>query len=277
MPARPESSTTSWWSCGASPTSSGRARLIFSASRSENQYIAKLKRPATTAKSRMPPDPPKTGGFPDNHPFRTLDGWIYVSNSEMFAPRTHKAADHANIALTGFSSHVSVTTLSRVSGRAAVISPRSGWLEKIGMETPAGVNLDFTMRTMPNTWADNNGNFTFEQGEKRQIYEVSAAATKPLADSKDKRELRMAVLASVDGVSDMVLRNQANLVMVLDTVKWLMGDEAIVADVVQESDAPIVHTNAQDKLWFYSTIFAAPILILVGGLLYSRRGRRRAS
>lgn len=198
-----------------------------------------------------------------------------LCNSEMFAPRTHKAADHANIAITGFSSHVSVTTLSRVSGRAAVIAPRAGWLERDGAAPASGVNVDFTLRTMPNTWADNNGNFTYESGERRMIYDVGAAVTKPVADSKDKREMRLAVFGSVDGVSDMVLRNQANLVMVLDTLKWLMGDEAIVADVVQESDAPIVHTNAQDKLWFYSTIFAAPLLLVVGAILTTRRGQRR--
>lgn len=198
-----------------------------------------------------------------------------LCNNEMFAPRTHKAADHANIAITGFSSHVSVTTLSRVSGRAAVIAPKAGWLERDAAVQAPGVNVDFTLRTMPNTWADNNGNFTYESGEKRQIYDVGMAATKPLADSKDKREMRMAVFGSVDAVSDMVLRNQANLVMVMDTVKWLMGDESIVADVIQESDAPIVHTNAQDKLWFYSTIFAGPLLLLVGGYLSTRRGQRR--
>ena len=122
---------------------------------------------------------------------------------------------------------------------------------------------------------DQATNFTYEPGEKRQIYDVGMAATKPLADSKDKREMRLAVFGSVDAVSDMVLRNQANLVMVMDTVKWLMGDESIVADVIQESDAPIVHTNAQDKLWFYSTIFAGPLLLLVGGYLSTRRGQRR--
>ena len=42
--ARRESSSTSATSSGASPGSSGRARLILSAIRSENQYIARLKR-----------------------------------------------------------------------------------------------------------------------------------------------------------------------------------------------------------------------------------------
>ena len=52
--ARVARSSTSATSSGASPGSSGRARLILSAMRSENQYIARLK---TTAISEERDDP----------------------------------------------------------------------------------------------------------------------------------------------------------------------------------------------------------------------------
>ncbi len=196
-----------------------------------------------------------------------------LCNDEVYAVRTHKPADMANIASVSFSSHPSVTTLSRAGGRAAVILPHTGWLEKDG--TPAGVTVDFSVRSMPKTWADLDGDFTYKANvEVRKVYDVAAVAQR-MVEAKDKKEMRLAVLASIDAASDMVIGNRANLFLVLDTIKWLMGDEATAGETAQESDLPIVHTKSEDKLWFYSTIFAAPALVLVMGLLYTRRVRRR--
>lgn len=197
-----------------------------------------------------------------------------LCNDEVYAVRTHKPADHANVASISFSSHASVSTLSRASGRAAVILPRTGWLERES-PPPAGMVIDFTVRSMPKTYADLNGNFAYDKEEKQQVYDVAAAVSKQVGEVKDKKELRLAVLGSVDAVADLVLANRANLFLALDTVKWLMGDDAIAAETAQETDLPIVHTKNEDKVWFYSTIFAAPVLLLFGGLTYARRARRR--
>ena len=58
MRARVARSSTSIATSGASPGSSGRARLILSAMRSENQYIAKLNATAITRNAAIPPVPP---------------------------------------------------------------------------------------------------------------------------------------------------------------------------------------------------------------------------
>jgi hypothetical protein len=173
-----------------------------------------------------------------------------------------------------------VTLLSRAAGRVGVILPKSGYLERSGA-TPAGIQLDFPMRTLPKTYVDTNSNFAFDQGEKQQVFDVAAVAQKTLGDaaaSKDKknqRELRLAVLASVDTVTDLGLLNRANGALVQDTVKWLMNDEALVGETAQEQDLPIMHTKDQDKVWFYSTIIAAPLLVLGLGFVYLRSVRRR--
>jgi hypothetical protein len=204
-----------------------------------------------------------------------------LCHDEVYAVRTHKAADKANIVSTSFSSHVSVTTLSQNSGRAGVILPKTGWFERDGAP-PAGVQLDFPLRSMPKTYIDANNNFTFDPGEKQQVFEVSAVAQKTLdsgskdpKDPKAKRELRLSALGSVDAVSDLGMFNRANGALAQDTVKWLMNDEAIVGETVQETDLPIMHTKDQDKLWFYSTIIAAPLLVLLAGFGYLSWVRRR--
>jgi hypothetical protein len=199
-----------------------------------------------------------------------------LCHDEVYAIRTHKDADKANIVSSSFSSHVSVTTLSQNSGRAGVILPKSGWFER-DPAAPAGMQLDFPLRSMPKTYADANNNFTFDPSEKQQIFEVAAVVQKTLDGGKDKakRELRLAMVGTVDAVSDLGLYNRANAALAQDTVKWLMNDEAFVGDTVQETDLPIMHTKDQDKLWFYSTIIAAPLLVLLVGFLYLRWVRRR--
>jgi hypothetical protein len=46
---------------------------------------------------------------------------------------------------------------------------------------------------------------------------------------------------------------------------------------VSEEDVPIRHSRDEDALWFYGTVFAAPVLVLVFGLWYVRRKRSRGS
>lgn len=200
-----------------------------------------------------------------------------LCHPERFAVRTHKDNDHENIVSTSFSSHVSVTTLSRNSGRAGVILPKSGFFERDTV-VPAGVQLDFTLRSMPNTFADVNRNFQLDAGEKSQVFEVAAAAQKTLEpgkDGKNKREMRLVALGSADAMSDGLVPWLPNRVLILDSVKWLMQEDAILGEPVQDQDVPIVHTKGQEKLWFWLTTLLMPSFVLGVGLLYTRAVRRR--
>ena len=58
---------------------------------------------------------------------------------------------------------------------------------------------------------------------------------------------------------------------------WLMGDEAYQGLVSSEIDLPITHTRKQDVVWFYSTIFLAPVLVLGWAALTTKRRRRKAT
>lgn len=200
-----------------------------------------------------------------------------LCHPDKFAVRTHKDNDRENIVSTSFSSHVSVTTLSRNSGRAGVILPKSGFFERDSV-IPAGAQVDFPLRSMPNTFSDANRNFKLDPGEKSQVFEVAAVAQKALEpgkDGKNKREMRLFALASVDGMSDALISWLPNRVLIVDSVKWLMQEEAIMGEPVQDQDAPIVHTKGQEKLWFWLTTLLMPSLVLAVGLLYTRAARRR--
>ena len=63
--------------------------------------------------------------------------------------------------------------------------------------------------------------------------------------------------------------------LALDAIKWLMGDEAFSGQTSTEADVKITHTKKQDVVWFYSTIFLAPALVIGAGVMVTRKSRRK--
>jgi hypothetical protein len=64
-----------------------------------------------------------------------------------------------------------------------------------------------------------------------------------------------------------------NRVLLLDAVRWLIGEESFAGEVSSEEDVRIEHTKEKDVYWFYSTILGAPALVLGLGLLFGRKSR----
>ena len=157
----------------------------------------------------------------------------------------------------------------------------SGSLERAPGST---AKVDFAVRSMPGTFADENHDFKLDDAEKPSIFNIAAAVTEPAAGGakkakKDKGkapdEMRAFVLADADALSDLVLgRVMTNQLLFVDAVRWLGGEESFAGEVNTEEDVPIQHTKQKDLLWFYGTIFGAPALVLGLGLFFSRRSRR---
>jgi hypothetical protein len=137
------------------------------------------------------------------------------------------------------------------------------------------LNIDFPVRAHPATWNDANNNFAFDApAEQRKGWNLAAAVTKKKPGAKPAEEGRVLVLADSDALIDGIIGNPGNAYFVLDGTKWLLGDEAITGEVSSEVDVPIAHTKKEDAVWFYATIFFAPMLALgVGGLVMRRRKR----
>jgi hypothetical protein len=188
---------------------------------------------------------------------------------------------------SSFSSHASVSTLSRNSPRAAIVVFGSGSLDK-----PANMTgkVDFAVRSPGNTFNDANRNYKLDKDtERATTYNIAAAVTRPIAgaapeppkpDPKDKgkdkkpepKEMRAFVTADVDAFSDLVLTNViGNQVLFVDAMRWLVGEESFSGQVNNEEDVRIEHTKQQDLAWFYSTIFGVPAMVLGVGLFFRRR------
>jgi hypothetical protein len=193
---------------------------------------------------------------------------VTLANDQAYVRRTHTDADRTNLVTATFSSHPSVTTLLRIGTRAPVVLPGAGWIDaKRGR--PIDIQVDSPIKAHYATWADTNGNFQFDPGETRRAWEVAAAVS--------KGQSRAFILGDSDCFTDEAIVMPGNELLTLDVVHWLMGDEAYQGLVSSEMDLPVTHTRKQDVVWFYSTIFVAPALVLGIGYVTTKKRRRKAA
>lgn len=213
-----------------------------------------------------------------------------LANDKHHVPVRYNESDRIALVTNSFSSHASVTTLSRNQSRAAVVMFGAGSLEK--GQAAADTKIDFPIRSMTGTFRDKNRNYSADPDEKTSsVFNLAAAITRPVAGAaaapkpdektkadkpkaQDTRELRAFVLADADALSDLVLgRVVGNQVLFVDGLRWLVGEESVQGLPNTEEDKRIEHTKQVDLGWFYATIFGAPALVLGLGLLVSRKSR----
>ncbi|HEX7670152.1 MAG TPA: Gldg family protein [Polyangiaceae bacterium] len=218
---------------------------------------------------------------------------LVLANDKQFARRRYNDSDKTLLVTNRFSSHASVSTLSRNAARAAVLVAGAGSVQRV---TGGAAKVDIAVRAMANTFGDANRNYQFDEGtEKRDSFGLAAAVTLPVdgapsappvkqdekKDPKDipvvapPNEMRAFVLADADVLTDLVMSNfMTNQLLVIDALRWLGGEESFAGEVNTEEDVRIEHTQQKDLVWFYGTIFGAPALVLGLGLAYSRKSRR---
>jgi hypothetical protein len=193
-----------------------------------------------------------------------------LANDRVFVPRSHQASDRALLVTATYSFHPSVATLARLGVTAPMLFITAGSLEVL-KQKPADTAVDFTVLALPDTFRDFQGTFTFEpRTGKRRAWELAAAVTLQRKGSTDGRAV---VVADADVLTDVAMEgNVGNRTFALDSVRWLLGEDAIGAPT-SEVDVPMQHTRGQDVLWFYATLFLAPAIALTAGVLVTRRRR----
>jgi len=211
-----------------------------------------------------------------------------LANDHAHVRLSFNDADHVRLITNSFSSHASVSTLSRNAPSAAIVVFGSGSLDRAPNAT---AKIDFAVRAPSGSFQDKNKNYVQDKDtEKTGSYNIAAAVTKPIVGgapppppSTDKKqekkpetkEMRAFVTADVDAFSDLVMSNvRGNQVLLLDAVRWLVGEESFTGAETSEEDVRIEQTKQQDLSWFYATIFGAPCLVLGAGIVVSRRSRR---
>ncbi|MDX2055249.1 MAG: Gldg family protein [Polyangiaceae bacterium] len=215
-----------------------------------------------------------------------------LNNATQHLAARYNKSDQLLMYTSSFSSHASVSTLSRNAPRAALIVGGSGSLQRA---KDAKGDINFTVRSMSGTFADENGDYTKQDTEKAEVFNMAAAVTldlspkpapkpddkaksddKSKATQPEKKEARIFVSADADVYTDTFLAQfNANQAYLYDAFRWLGGEESFAGQQSTEEDVRIQHSRKEDTAVFYSTIFGFPALVLGGGLLVSRRSRRR--
>jgi hypothetical protein len=203
-----------------------------------------------------------------------------LATDKTYVRRRFNNSDRTILVTNRFSSHASVSTVSRNSARGAVIFPGASSLDK--KDGGDDSKVDFAVKSFPETFEDLDGNLELTApNEKRASYNLGAAVSRTVAPrpdfkGKDPPELRAFVLADVDALSDAAFTNEPNVFFAVDLVRWLGGEESFSGSITTTEDVRIEHTKQKDQAWFYATIFGAPSLLLGVGLVVTRRKQRKA-
>lgn len=215
-----------------------------------------------------------------------------LANDHAHVRLSFNNSDQVRLISNSFSSHASVSTLSRNAPAAAIVFFGAGSLDR-RHETTAKV--DFAVRAPSGTFADANKNFVQDKdSEPVGPFNIAAAVSRPItngasatpapgdkkadkkADKKpEAKEMRAFVVADSDAFADLVMSNvRGNQFFLADAVRWLVGEASFAGAETSEEDVHLESTKQQDLSWFYATIFGAPCLVLGLGVVISRRSRR---
>jgi hypothetical protein len=198
---------------------------------------------------------------------------VVTDDPKTYLPIQGGIMDRQNLGTNRYSSHESVTTLSKNRQVAWMAVSGAGSFE----ETKDHLGkVTATVRTLAEAWDDQNGDFEFQEGtEARKVRDLAVVASGPAAADA---EYRAVIVGDANFAADLLLSNlKANAQFVIDAANWLLHDEDLAGEVNDEEDIKIVHSKEGQGLWFYGTTFLVPFLIGLLGFLRvrSRRSSRK--
>lgn len=206
-----------------------------------------------------------------------------LADDERHVVRRNNVSDRIIMPTNRFSSHASVTTLSRNPTRGVIVMGAS----YLKIAPAEGARVDVAMRSFGSAFVDSDGNFERSDNEPKDEFALAIAVTKAIngqakgapadapGDEGVAKEMRAFVLADADAMSDLLLpRVPGNPVLAFDAMRWLIGEESLAGEIESEEDVRVEQSKQMNMAWFYSTVFGVPVFVLGVGVAISRRGRR---
>jgi hypothetical protein len=177
-----------------------------------------------------------------------------------------------------FSSHASITSLSKVASNVGLPLLVVGSLEDVGAAGGDDQNKrTYVIRSMESSFRDLDNSGSFSDGtEKRDRYNVAAAIEGPAGEA-GKPGFRAMVFADREFFVDRPVQQGGQMYltawggpMVADAIRWIGGEVDFAGEVTNEDDVAIEQTHKQQAWWFLLTIFVSPVLLLSIGLTLSK-------
>ena len=182
-----------------------------------------------------------------------------LANDRSYVALRKSVRDRWSIISNNFTSHPAVTTLAEHDRQTAVLFDQNGYYRIVANDQ--GWRTQAVIKSIPTTFVDHNRNYAFDQTqETRSTFDLCAIT---------ERKGRIYACADATVISDILMQNPANQVLVSDALAWLQDKKAFTSS--SEKDLKIVHSKNEDLLLFYGTIIVMPLLVLAIGLLTTRR------
>jgi hypothetical protein len=227
------------------------------------------------------------GPFLEGLGIELLPGVAASETSHM--ARNYNDSDKGIVFSNRYTSHPSVTTVSRHQREVATVFVNGGGFKQGTAKGEPKPRVTFPLRSDPQFWRDLDGNFRRDVQERTEMLNMMAAVSidrsgapapkaKDAKDTKDDKdgEGRAVVLADGDFITNKIAPNNGNLLLFVDSLAWLVGNEDLSGESTSEEDIAIEHSSDRDKAWFYGTTFVVPLPIALAGVWVARRRRRRA-
>ena len=199
-----------------------------------------------------------------------------LAHERKYVRLTGGPGDQSILFTNRFMAHESTQALARLSTQVALVFPTTGSLNKLeGLPSPkeGGVMVRATVRSLPDTFADLNGDLKFGPEEEKKAYDLVAAVKLPALDDGQKGG-RGIVAADVDLVTDQILRkNSGNQQWLVDAIHYLEDDIQLIGSITEPEDSPILHSRDEDQALFYATVAGMPLFILLLGVGLRRKNR----
>jgi hypothetical protein len=210
-----------------------------------------------------------------------LPGTVLSSGHHM--AHAHNESDTGVIYSNSYTSHPIVTTATRNQREVATVFVNGAALLASTEAAEPKPKVTFPLRSTRDFWRDLNGDYKQDPNEQSETLNLIAAVTisdktgdKAGDKAGDAMEGRAVVVGDGDFMTDKLASNNGNLLVFVDSLAWLIGNEDLSGEVGSEEDVAIEHSREEDKVWFYATTFGMPAPIALLGFLVTRRRRLRA-
>jgi hypothetical protein len=185
--------------------------------------------------------------------------------------------DRGFIFTNSYGSHPSTELLAKKRSQVYVVARNAGPLVKLPAIDGAP-EVTVTLKGMPKSWADLDGDFEFSKTtEKRATSPFAAAVQFPAGADGGEAGGRAVVAFDADLIADLPMTRQGNLQWFYDSVRWVEDEIELAGEVADIEDVRILHSEEDDALWFWSSTAGIPMLVLGVGALNGRRRRRSRS
>ena len=197
-------------------------------------------------------------------------GSIYMPTSTRALPIHQR-----NLVTNKFSTHASVTTLSRYNQVMQLVFANAGSLEKGDGDT----KVTTIIKSLEDTWQDSNRNLKHDDAESKSLWALGVAIEK---ESNEQTSKAM-VFSDASWITDNYLGKgfkagqqtiQPHAIMLSDTLFWLTNQQDSSGTVNNEQDIKIQHSKeGQGWIFFGSSILFPFFILAIGRMRIATRTR----